>query len=100
MTKEIFEIKHQDKIITIITMFFPEAKIYLFGSYASGDYRRSSDIDIAIDAGRRLRLAEKGQIRNMIDALNLIQEVDIVDFYSLPEDMKKDILREGVAWKI
>ena len=92
-------IKHQDKIITIIKMFFPQAKIYLFGSYARGDYQRGSDIDIAIDAGERIPLGNKGQIMSMIDALNLIQNVDIVDFRAVPADLQKKILEEGIEWK-
>ncbi len=91
-------IKHKDKIITIIQMFFPEAKIYLFGPYARLEARYDSDIDIAIDIGKRLPIIKKGQIMEMIEALNLVQNVDIVDFHSLPPDMKKDILQEGIKW--
>ena len=92
------QIKHKDKIITIIKMFFPSAKIYLFGSYARGDNILGSDIDIAVDIGQRIPLSERGKIIAMIDAIGLIQEVDVVDFYSLPDDMKKNILKAGVEW--
>lgn len=89
----------KDKIITIISMFFPEAKIYLFGSYARGDFTRSSDLDIAIDIGRPVPLVEKSQIKNMIEALNLIQNVDIVDFHTVPEALQQNIIKEGIVWK-
>lgn len=80
-------------------MFFPEAKIYLFGSFARGDATRSSDIDIAIDIGMRMPLYEKAQIRSMIDVLNIVQNIDIVDFQAVPEKMQQNILREGIVWK-
>lgn len=93
------EIEQKDKIIKIIEMFFPNAKIYLFGSYAKGTARRGSDIDIAIDIGERMPLTQKGQIRSMIDVLNLIQNVDVVDFYAAPPELKNEILKHGILWK-
>lgn len=92
-------IKHKDRIITIISMFFPQAKIYLFGSYARGDYSRSSDIDIAIDNGQPITLLQKAQIANMIDVLNLTQNVDVVDFQSVPKHLQEKILKEGIVLK-
>jgi predicted nucleotidyltransferase len=92
-------IKHKDRIVTIISMFFPNAKIYLFGSYARGDFTRSSDVDIAIDAGAPISLVEKSQIKNMIEALNLIQNVDVVDYQSIPPLLQQKVLKEGIVWK-
>lgn len=80
-------------------MFFPKAKIYLFGSFARGDDKRGSDIDIAIDNKTALPLVEHQQVRNMIECLNLIQNVDVVDFQSIPEELKKNILKQGIVWK-
>lgn len=93
------EILHKDKIIKIIEMFFPNATIYLFGSYARGDFRHGSDIDIAIDNKEKLPLSEWSQIKNMIEALNLIQNADIVDFQRVPTEMQRNILCDGVVWK-
>jgi predicted nucleotidyltransferase len=89
----------KDKIIKVIEIFFPDAKIYLFGSRAKGSYQQTSDIDIAIDAGNPLTMTEKGQINSMLDALNIPQKIDVVDFNRAPQALKDNILREGVAWK-
>jgi len=91
--------KVKEQIIKVIEIFFPDAKIYLFGSRARGTHNERSDIDIAIDAGRLLTMSERGQLNNMIDALNIVQEVDIVDFNNVPEALKNNILREGIVWK-
>lgn len=72
--------KVKEQIIKVIEIFYPDAKIYLFGSRARGTHNERSDIDIAIDAGRILTMSERGQLNNMIDALNIVQEIDIVDF--------------------
>jgi len=89
----------KDKIVKIIEIFFPQAKVYLFGSRARQDYTEISDIDVAIDAGRPLSLTEKGQISTMIDALNIPQKTDIVDFHRVPQALKENILKEGILWK-
>lgn len=93
------EILYKDKIIGIITLFFPHAKIYLFGSYARGTQKRGSDLDIAIDNGELLPLIEHSQVRQMINILNTRQNVDVVDFHSVPLELQKTILEEGVLWK-
>lgn len=92
-------IEHQKKIIQIIEIFFPHAKIYLFGSRARGNYTSTSDIDIAIDNKIPISMTEKGQIISMIDALNIPQKVDVVDLNRIPDEFKKIILKEGILWK-
>ena len=93
------DIQEKDKIIAIITMFLPKAKIYLFGSYARGEQRHYSDLDIAIDNGQPLPIALRGQIRSIIEALNTIQNVDLVDFRSVPKTLQEEIVRDGILWK-
>ncbi len=93
------EIRHKDRILTIIAMFCPSSKVYLFGSYARGDFSHSSDIDIAIDNGQKIPLVERAQISHMVDVLNLRQRVDIVDFQSVPLALQQKILKEGILWK-
>lgn len=94
------ELEHKENIIKIITAFYPEAKIYLFGSYAYGTAKQGSDIDIAIDTGRRLNLHEWQFLWNLLDALPTVQKIDLVDMYRIPDDMRISILKNGVAWKL
>ena len=89
--------EQKKQIIKVIEIFFPEAKIYLFGSRARGNYVATSDIDIAIDAKEPLSMTQKGQIVSMIDALNIPQKVDLVDLNSkISESLKENILQEGI----
>lgn len=53
------QLNHKPNIIKIIMAFYPNAKIYLFGSYATGKQKAGSDIDIAIDTGKQLTLHTK-----------------------------------------
>ncbi len=93
-------IAHKDAIIKIVEIFFPQAKIYLFGSYANGTNKIGSDIDIAIDAGRPLSFVEINNIARLIDALPMSERVDVVDMAIVPEQMRNDILKSGIAWKV
>ncbi len=90
---------HKEQIIKVIEIFFPEAKVYLFGSRARGDNSETSDIDIAIDAKNPLSMTQKGQIVSMIDALNIPQKIDVVDFNRIPNALKENIMKEGIVWK-
>lgn len=92
-------IEQKEQIIKVIEIFYPEAKVYLFGSRARGDNSETSDIDIAIDANAPLSMTQKGQIVSMIDALNIPQKVDVVDFNRVPDALKENILKEGILWK-
>jgi predicted nucleotidyltransferase len=47
-------IKEKEIIIRLLDALFPGVKIYLFGSRARGTHRPTSDIDLALDAGREL----------------------------------------------
>jgi predicted nucleotidyltransferase len=89
----------QETIIKLLTVLFPHATIYLFGSRARGTHRPSSDIDIAINLGREMTFEEIGIARNIVEGLNIPQKVDIVDMNIISESMKKEILKDGIVWK-
>jgi predicted nucleotidyltransferase len=93
------ELEHKESIIKIITAFYPDAKIYLFGSYAHGTAKQGSDIDIAIDTGKRLNLHEWQFLWNLLDALPTVQKIDLVDMHRIPDAMQQSILKDGVIWK-
>jgi predicted nucleotidyltransferase len=93
------ELEHKSSIIKIITAFYPNAKIYLFGSYARGTAKQGSDIDIAIDVGKRLNLHEHQFLFNLLDALPTPQKIDLVDMYKISDDMRESILQKGIIWK-
>lgn len=91
-------IKEQKLIVKLLSVIFPGAKLYLFGSRARGTHKVTSDIDLAIDAGRPLSSLDLARARNIIEALNIPQPIDIVDLCSVPTEMKEIILNEGILW--
>ena len=87
------------KIIALISALQPHVKIYLFGSRARGDYSRGSDVDIALDGGRRIERVDVGEVRDVLNETNMLFKFDVVDFHAVQESMRGFILKEGILWK-
>ena len=45
---------YKDELLVIIKKQLPNCKIWLFGSRARGTHKSGADVDLAIDAGRRI----------------------------------------------
>jgi len=99
MEKVALEPEYKDKIMGILTVLFPKAKIYLFGSRARGTHSDRSDIDLAIDEGKAIRPRRIGEANNMFAESNIPYSIDVVDMHSISEKMKELILKEGILWK-
>lgn len=92
--------KTKDKIVGIISVLIPEAKIYLFGSRARGNYKKYSDIDIALDAGKPLPIQDVDEVKSMLNESNIIHLIDVLDFHSVNTAMQEAIMKEKIIWKI
>ena len=92
--------KTKNKIVGIISVLIPEAKIYLFGSRARGDYKKHSDIDIALDAGKPLSILDVDEVKSMLNESNIRHLIDVLDFHSVNPAMQESIMQEKVLWKI
>jgi len=85
-------IEYLNKILNEIVKFNPN-KIILFGSRARGDFRKNSDIDIAVDI--RLNFREKRKLKERIDDVSGLYSIDLVFLDSVDEKFKEKILEEG-----
>jgi len=66
----------------------------LFGSLAAGAGRGDSDLDLAVDAGRRLTASEKmALISDLADGIG--RPLDLVDLRAVGEPLLGQILRHG-----
>ena len=73
-------------------------RIYLFGSWARGEARRSSDVDIAIESEDDISFL-LGEFREALENSCIIYNVDVVDMNFTSESLCKKIREEGIVWK-
>ncbi|MFA5806560.1 MAG: nucleotidyltransferase domain-containing protein [Melioribacteraceae bacterium] len=84
-----------EKIIDTIKLDKRVKEIILFGSRAKGNFKKGSDVDIAIVADL-LSFDELNQIRVNIDKLIIPYNVDVIDFNKITNnELKEHILRVG-----
>lgn len=97
MQKFGLEDKVINDIVNILKKYEEVESAKIFGSRARGDYRKASDIDIAL-FGDRLTFSINTKIFYDIDDLYLPYKIDLINFNSIgPDDKIKDnILKEGV----
>lgn len=75
----------------------PKCKIVLFGSRARGDYKKTSDIDLAVL--NEITRDEQYKIMNEIDLLDIVYKVDIVFVdQNTKKELVESIKREGVEF--
>jgi uncharacterized protein len=87
--------KHRHLILTIARAALPAgAKLWVFGSRATGRARKYSDLDLAIDAGRRLTLDESARLGEAFSESDLPYRVDIVDWHAAEERFRRVIAAE------
>lgn len=75
------------------------AKIFLFGSFATGKAGRISDIDIAVLPLEPLPVSLLSEIREQFEESNALYEVDLVDLSGTDSGFNKRVYKEGILWK-
>lgn len=84
------------KIVGLLSVLFPQAKIYLYGSRARGDFREALDINVAIDAELILKFREIDEACDVVEGLTIPYKKDIVDLHRLPQSMQ-EIVAQGYS---
>jgi len=74
------------------------AEVYLFGSWARGEARRHSDIDVAIAASEPLPAGLLLEMTEALEASEILYPVDLVDLNAAASALRKRVLAEGIAW--
>jgi len=75
------------------------ARVYLFGSQATGKARLHSDIDIAILPLQPIPSLALSEIRDLLENSDVIRHVEIVDLSEVDETFRQRVEREGVLWR-
>ena len=93
------EKRHLDFIMQVLTENIPqkEAKFYIFGSRAKGNYKEQQDIDIAIKlSDEKLSADILGKILMEFSDSTLPYEVDVIDLNAI-DDKFKNLIKNSLA---
>lgn len=86
---------HRQLVLDILRAHLPQStKAWVFGSRATGRARRYSDLDLAIDAGRRLTLDEIARVAEAFSDSDLPYRVDLVDWRCIDDRWRRMIATE------
>jgi uncharacterized protein len=91
--------EYKELLIKIINKHLPKCKIILFGSYATGNERVGSDIDLALDNETPISRDLLLNILIEIEDTTIPMKVDLVDLQIAPKELKENIKKEGLLWK-
>ena len=83
-------------IVKAITEYKDPEKIVVFGSRATGNYKRTSDIDIAI-WGKGWSDKDVNIVKHNLDeVVKTPLKIDVLNFYAVKKDkLKQNISKEG-----
>lgn len=89
----------QTKKLTLDFMRGEPAKIYLFGSWARGEERHGSDIDLAVAYEGKSNRLKVGELAEMLEESTVPYNVDVVDLAYADEAIRRAVEREGILWQ-
>jgi predicted nucleotidyltransferase len=75
-----------------------KADLYLFGSWAKGTPRRSSDIDVAIDPRAPLPPGLLSVLRERLEESRIPYRIEVVDLSDADERFRAAVIRQGIRW--
>lgn len=95
---------YKERLLPIILRNFPTAKIILYGSRSQGNIIKKhygvDTIKIALDTGYKI---DPPLIKGLKESLSYEAAVtvprDIVDFHAVSEELRQQIVQEGIDWK-
>ena len=72
--------------------------VYLFGSWARGAQRPTSDIDVAIESAEPLPRALLASLREALEESTIPNRVDVVDLAETDAAFRDRVRHEGIRW--
>ena len=73
-------------------------EVYLFGSWASGTPRHSSDIDVGVYARRPLPAGKLATLRERLEESHIPYRVEVVDLAATDAVFRNTVVRHGIRW--
>jgi predicted nucleotidyltransferase len=95
MKQKLYSIDEIKECIAPVAERYGVEKIYLFGSYARGEAKPDSDIDLCIESGKIRTLFQlSGFCIDVQEGLD--NEIDVVEMQGVYDEIKEEIERDKV----
>ena len=75
-----------------------DVDLYLFGSWASGTQRRTSDVDIAVDPHQPLPPGMLAILRERFEESRIPYRVEVLDLREVDRTFRRTVITHGVRW--
>lgn len=75
-----------------------KVRTYLFGSWARGTPKRTSDVDIAVEPLEALPPGALARLRERLEESTIPYRVEVVDLSSADDGFRQRIKEEGILW--
>ena len=76
-----------------------DASVFVFGSWARGQQRQSSDVDVAIEYHGPSNWRKIADLREALEESTIPYRVDVVDMQEVSAALVKEIRKDGIVWK-
>ena len=73
-------------------------RVYLFGSWATGNPSSHSDIDVAVDPVRPLPPGTLATLRERFEESRIPYRVDVVDLSTVDETFRRAVIHQAISW--
>jgi len=73
--------------------------VWLFGSWARGEARPSSDIDVAVLPTGEIPAGALARLRLALEESTIPQRVDLVDLRDVDDAFRRTVMKGGVVWR-
>ncbi|MGI6784711.1 MAG: nucleotidyltransferase family protein [Aminivibrio sp.] len=82
---------HMETVKKILAEYVPECQVKAFGSRVSGKAKPFSDLDLAVDCGKRMNFDQLRLLKEAFENSDLPFRVDVVDWHGISGGFKKTI---------
>ena len=87
-------IEQYDYIHRIFSTFLPQVQVLVFGSRARGNFKKYSDLDLALDSKSPINPRDLSIIRENFSQSRLPFKIDLVELTRLDSDFKTEISKD------
>ena len=86
-----------EQVLAVLRTEVPEAEVWVFGSRATGNARRNSDLDLAIVGSAAIPVRVMNRLRRAFDDSRIPFHVDVVDWHGIDDEFRAVVRRDHVV---